>query len=155
MLVIVKARTLYAVCKVLVAISMLCQEHNLVIDPVFTSVGAVTPNGVMLACKNRATLFLFNTAILPAKLREAEEAKEIAYQNSFIYSLLNDAKEIFAEQYLHCKESQLIYGQAAVRTVFKVDGDKAIARLRVKGDVLYKDRCKRTGTSSRYWILQN
>lgn len=150
--------TLRAVRESLVAVGP-SSRYDLVVDPVDTGIGPVTPSDLALARESGATVFLFNVPVSEQDRRAAELAGVELRRHDVIYSLLDAAKEVFAERYLPKEEHEVVHGRAVVRTVFELNSNNrsndVVAGLRVREGSLYRDRCERSGTPCRYRITRN
>merc|ERR1711879_262808 len=73
-----------------------------------------------------------------------------------IYSLLDDAKNAFAEQYLPKREVEKLHGHAVVEAVFELTGKNAgiIAGLKVNEGTLYKKICPSSKSEVCYRVLR-
>jgi len=147
--------SLDAVKESLISIGTACKEYNIKIDPIEASIGTITSNDILVAKESQAAIFCFGVkGGYDRKL--VDEAGISIREHQVIYSLLDDARDIFAD-HLPRTEADKIHGRASVQAVFTLNnraGDK-IAGLRVKDGMLLKEKCPDTGLSCRYRVLRD
>jgi translation initiation factor IF-2 len=136
--------TLAAVRESLVAIG---EESSLdmVIDPISTGIGPITLSDVGIASDSGATIFSFNVRQTDRAAMKSLEESDVKYcTNNVIYSLLDDAKNVFAE-YLPPAPVEHVHGRAEVKAIFSINNKKSvdnIAGLRVLEGSLYKSKAR-------------
>ena len=118
---------------------------DIVIDPVSTGIGPVSANDVQVASESGAAIFLFNVKQKDqAALALADTNDVTICSHNVIYSLLDKAKEIFAER-LPLSRVEHVHGKAVVQAVFDINNKRnaeRIAGLRVLDGSLFKSTTK-------------
>lgn len=137
-------------------------SFDLVIDPVNSGIGPISTNDVRMAVESGASIFSFGVAKQndKAALAMAEaEGVEVRSQD-VIYSLLDDAKDVFAK-HLPATPVEVVHGRAKVQEIFDVNNKKdaeRIAGLSVLDGTLYKGKAKDTNgerIKCHYRVLRN
>lgn len=147
--------SLDAVKESLVSIGTMCEKYDINIDPIEASIGNITASDLLLAKESQAAIFSFGVKGGYDK-KAAEEAGVTIRQHEVIYSLLDDAKDIFAG-YLPLVEADKVHGRAVVQAVFTLNNktEDKIAGLRVRDGLLLKEKCPDTGLECRFRVLRN
>jgi len=118
---------------------------DVVIDPIVAGIGQVTHADVIAASAAGAAIFSFNLKNNDTKIMSLIEEKKVKFKNdNVIYSLIDDAKEIFSD-FLPEKTVYHIHGKATVQAVFEINNKsdaERIAGLMVNEGTLYTKMTK-------------
>ena len=116
-------------------------KHNVVIDPILDGIGEITTSDIQMAKESDAVIFAFGfKRIDQATLNLAEQLDVKIECNEIIYSLLDDAKDLFGS-YLPKIPTEHVHGRGMVQAIFSVDtdsGEEKVAGMRVTEGNLYK-----------------
>jgi len=146
--------TLHAVRESVLDIAKNCDKYNLVIDPIELGIGVPTLSDILLAKESQATIFTFGLRGIDRKLAEENDVQ--VRTHDIIYSLLDDAKDIFAD-YLPYEDTEKVHGAATVQAVFTLNNKKEekIAGLRVTNGTLFKEKCDEAGHACLFRVKRN
>lgn len=143
--VIVKAKADGSVAAVRDSLHQLGAESHfdIYVDTIAQGVGPLTRSDVEMAKESNACVFCFDVKNQDkAVLALAESEGVTVHEYNVIYSLLDDAKEVFKE-YLPPVPTEVVHGKAEVQSVFSINGGKdAIAGLKVTDGMVYKKEIK-------------
>lgn len=117
---------------------------DLVIDPINSGIGPISATDVRMAAESGAYIFSFGVKDDKTALAMAEAEGVGVRSHDVIYSLLDEAKEVFAE-HLPPTPVEVIHGKAKVQAIFDVNNKKdaeRIAGLAVLEGTLYKGKAK-------------
>jgi translation initiation factor IF-2 len=118
-------------------------RHDVVIDPVLEGIGEVTATDIQMAKESEAVIFVFGfKRIDQSILNLAEQLGVTIESNEIIYSLLDEAKDLFGS-YLPAVPIEHVHGRGIVQAIFEVgtsDGGEKIAGMRVTEGNMYKDK---------------
>ena len=135
--------------------------YNIVVDPVGMGIGPILTSDVALAQQSGAPIFSFGLRKLNDKTTiQLAEGEGVPIRcHDVIYSLLDDAKEAFA-QYLPPAPVEVIHGTAGVQAVFEINNNKnaeRIAGLKVTDGTLYKDKAivDKSRLDCHYRVMRN
>jgi translation initiation factor IF-2 len=138
-------------------------KRDIVIDPICLGVGAPTTTDVTMAKESGASVFCFGlkgtSDKAAASLAEAEGVSIVS--NDVIYTLLDEAKDLFAA-HLPPVPVEKVHGSAEVKAVYDINNKKdaeRIAGLQVSEGQLFLDKTISTGDGTtltcHYRILRN
>lgn len=118
---------------------------DIVIDPIVAAIGPLTQADIVTASEAGAAIISFNLKNNDGKMLSLIEEKKIQFKTSnVIYTLINDAKEIFTS-YLQPNAVYHVHGKATVQAVFEInnksDAEK-IAGLMVNEGTFYSLKTK-------------
>jgi translation initiation factor IF-2 len=158
--VIVKAHADGSVAAVRDSLCALGQESSfeILVDTIAEGVGPLTRTEVEMAKESNAAIFCFGIKQQDKAVLSLAEADGIfVHQYDIIYSLLDDAKEVFTG-YLPAVPTEIVHGSACVKAVFDMSGGKdSIAGLKVldgtfhRSEVLIDD----TSTAVHFRVIRN
>ena len=118
---------------------------DLVIDTVSAGIGAITASDVRMAKESGASVLSFGVKQNDKAALAMAEAEGVDIRsNDVIYSLLDDAKELFAA-HLPAVPIEVVHGKAKVLAIFDVNNKKnaeRIAGLSVLDGTLFKGKAK-------------
>jgi translation initiation factor IF-2 len=118
---------------------------DLVIDPVSSGIGPISSSDVRMARESGASIFSFGVKQNDKDALALAEAEGVEVRShNVIYSLLDDAKKVFAT-HLPAVPTEIIHGKAKVQAVFDVNNKKdaeRIAGLAVLDGTLHKTKAK-------------
>lgn len=144
--------TLAAICAALVEIGEE-SRHNVVIEPIKVGVGPVLASDVQLAKESGATIVCFNGKPDQGVARMAEDDSVPLIRGNVIYSLLDEAREVFAG-FMPIVPVELVHGRAEVQATYAIAGvSDAVAGLRVTEGKLYRAKSD-TKLESRFRVLR-
>lgn len=120
-------------------------KFEIVIDPIVAAIGPLTQADIVTASEAGAAIILFNLKNNDGKMLSLVEEKKIQFKTSnVIYTLINDAKEIFST-YLEPTAVYHVHGKATVKAIFEInnksDAEK-IAGLMVNEGTFYNQKTK-------------
>lgn len=138
-------------------------KRDIVIDPICLGVGVPTTTDVTMAKESGASVFCFGlkgtSDKAAASLAEAEGVSIVS--NDVIYTLLDEAKDLFA-LHLPPVPVEKVHGSAEVKAVYDINNKKdaeRIAGLQVSDGQLFLDKTTSAGGGSsltcHYRILRN
>ena len=138
-------------------------KRDIVIDPICLGVGSPTTTDVTMAKESGASVFCFGlkgtSDKAAASLAEAEGVSIVS--NDVIYTLLDEAKDLFAA-HLPPVPVEKVHGSAEVKAVYDINNKKdaeRIAGLEVSEGQLFLDKTISTGDGTaltcHYRILRN
>jgi len=138
-------------------------KRDIVIDPICLGVGVPTTTDVTMAKESGASVFCFGlkgtSDKAAASLAEAEGVSILS--NDVIYTLLDEAKDLFA-LHLPPVPVEKVHGSAEVKAVYDINNKKdaeRIAGLQVSDGQLFLDKTTSAGGGSsltcHYRILRN
>jgi translation initiation factor IF-2 len=137
--------SLSAVRESLVAIGENSKAFKIKIDPVAEGIGAVTATDIQMANESNAVIFAFGLKRIDQNTLNMAEAQEVSiHSNAIIYSLLDEAKEVFS-QYLPKVPTEHIHGSASIQAIFEIDGDdgpEKVAGMKVLEGHIYKEKAQ-------------
>lgn len=118
-------------------------KHKVIIDPVAEGIGVITASDIQMAKESNATIFAFGLKKTnQAMMNIAENEEVVIRSNDIIYSLLDEAKEIFGG-YLPKVPVEHIHGKASIQAIFRVTsdvGEEKVAGLQVLDGHMYKEK---------------
>ena len=118
---------------------------DLVIDPVSSGIGPISSSDVRMAKESGASIFSFGVKQNNKDILSMAETEGVAVRShDVIYSLLDDAKEVFAS-HLPPIHTEIVHGRAKVQAIFGINNKKdaeRIAGLSVLDGTLYKGKAK-------------
>lgn len=133
-------------------------SFDLNIDIVAEGVGPLSRNDIEMAKASAATVFCFDVKNNDKTVLAMAEAEGVPiHEYDVIYSLLDEAKELFTE-YLPPIPVETIHGKAKVQEVFSISGGKeTIAGLSVLDGHLYKSSVEpgNKSTAVSYRVIRN
>jgi translation initiation factor IF-2 len=139
--IVVKAKADGSVAAVRDALKMLGKESSfdINVDPIAEGVGMLTRGEIEMAKESNAAVFCFDVKTQDKTVMNLAEAEGVAvHEFDVIYSLLDQAKEVFT-QYLPPVQFETTHGKATVQAVFSINNDKdRVAGLRVLDGNIYK-----------------
>lgn len=113
-------------------------KHNVAIELVKSGVGPLLANEIQLAKEAGAAIVCFNVKNEQAIVRMAEDEQVALLGSKVIYTLLDLAKEEFAN-YLPTQELEIVHGRAEVQATYEIGGmSETVAGLRVSDGKLYR-----------------
>ena len=138
-------------------------RRDIVIDPISLGVGAPTTTDVTMAKESGASVFCFGlkgtSDKAAASLAEAEGVSIVS--NDVIYTLLDEAKDLFAA-HLPPVPVEKVHGSAEVKAVYDINNKKdaeRIAGLQVSEGQLFLDKTASSGDgpslTCHFRILRN
>lgn len=129
---------------------------DMVIDPIGHGIGPINTSDVQLAKDSNAAIFSFNVKQNDKDALSLLDSEDVLFKShNVIYSLLDDAKEIFAE-YLPASRVEHVHGKGTIQAVFEINNSAnraKIAGLRVTDGSFWKD--KTGGLSCHYRVFRN
>jgi len=146
--------TLAAVEGALLAIAEESQ-HRLIIDPIKSGVGPPSASDVRMAQESNAPIFSFNVHPEREVTRLAEKNGVVVKSDNIIYSLLDDAKVVFAS-YLPTVLRDRVHGKALVQMVFSLNNKKDstnVAGCRIEDGTIYRNECP-DGNDVQFRVLR-
>ena len=158
--VVVKAKADGSVAAVRDSLLMLGKESSfdLNIDIVAEGVGQLSRTDIEMAKASNATVFCFDVKNNDkAVLAMAEAEKVPIHEFDVIYSLLDEAKELFTE-YLPPVPVETVHGKAVVQALFSISGGKdTIAGLKVLDGNIYKTSVEidKKATPVHFRVIRN
>jgi translation initiation factor IF-2 len=118
---------------------------DLVIDPVSCGIGPISSSDVRMAKESGASIFSFGVKQNDKDALAMAEVEGVEVRShNVIYSLLDDAKKVFAT-HLPAVPTEIVHGKAKVQAVFDVNNKKdaeRIAGLAVLDGTLHKSKAK-------------
>jgi translation initiation factor IF-2 len=118
-------------------------KHKVLIDPVAEGIGVITASDIQMAKESDATIFAFGMKRIDQTTMNLAENEEVVIRsNDIIYSLLDEAKEIFGG-YLPKVPFEHIHGKASIQAIFQIgsdNGEEKVAGLRVLDGHMYKEK---------------
>lgn len=158
--IIVKAKADGSVAAVRDSLQELGRESSfdINVDTIAQGVGPLTRSEIEMAKESDACVFCFDIKTQDKSvlaLAEAEGVKVMEYD--VIYSLLDDAKDVFME-YLPPVPVEVVHGKAAVQAIFSISGGKeTIAGLKVTEGTLYKSKVEKDNKKSEihFRVIRN
>ena len=114
---------------------------DFIVDPVGLSIGQVTESDVQMASVSGAAIFTFNIKNLDRASEVLAEKEGVKIRShDVIYSLLDDAKEVFSTYFPPIPKHK-VQGKAAIKAVFDINnGQNRVAGLIVQEGSLHLDR---------------
>jgi len=136
-------------------------SFDLVIDPVNSGIGPISTSDVRMAIESGASIFSFGVKQNDKTALALAEAEGVAVRShDVIYSLLDEAKDVFAE-HLPASPVEVVHGKGKVQAIFDVNNKKdaeRIAGLAVLEGTLYKGKAKGSKgerVKCHYRVLRN
>jgi translation initiation factor IF-2 len=135
---------------------------DIVIDPIGQGIGPITTSDVEMAKLSNAAIFSFNVKQTDKEALAMIDTEGVSMkQNNVIYSLLDDAKDIFAN-YLPTTRVEHIHGKATIQAVFEINNSTErakIAGLRVTSGAMHREKAATRGGSApvtcHYRVMRN
>jgi len=153
--VIVKAKADGSVAAVRDSLKMLGKESSfdLDVDVIAEGVGPLTRSEIDMAKESNAAVFCFNIKNQDkVVIAEAEAAEVKIHEYDVIYSLLDDAKGVFAD-YLPATPFETVHGRAEVQEVFSISGGKeTVAGLKVLNGNMHKSAVKTDDSTAQVFF---
>lgn len=122
-------------------------SFDLTVDPINAGIGPISTSDVRMAVESGAYIFSFGVKQNDKTALSMAEAEGVQVRShDVIYSLLDDAKVVFAER-LPASPVEVVHGKAKVQAIFDVNNKKdaeRIAGLSVLDGTLYKGKAKGT-----------
>jgi translation initiation factor IF-2 len=123
---------------------------DIIIDPIGQGIGPITISDVEMANLSNAAIFSFNVKQTDNKeaLAMIETEGVSMKSNNVIYSLLDDAKDIFAN-YLPTTRVEHIHGKATIQAIFEINNSAErakIAGLRVTSGAMHREKASTGGS---------
>jgi translation initiation factor IF-2 len=114
---------------------------DFIVDPIGQGIGPVSVNDVHMARDSNAAIFTFNVKNNDKEAIAMAETEDVPIKsNNVIYTLLDDAKEVFVA-YLPRARVERVHGKAVVQAVFNINnGADRIAGLRVLEGSLFRTK---------------
>lgn len=124
-------------------------SFDLNIDVVAEGVGPLTMTDIEMAKISNAAVFCFDVKNNDKNILAMAEAEDVSiHEYKIIYSLLDNAKELFTE-YLPPIPIETVHGKAVVQAVFSISGGKeTVAGLKVLDGQLYKSSVEIEGKAT-------
>mmetsp|Transcript_5142 Transcript_5142/g.5979 ORF Transcript_5142/g.5979 Transcript_5142/m.5979 type:complete len:986 (-) Transcript_5142:164-3121(-) len=148
--------TLSALREALVAIGTEAkglENKTMIVDIISEDIGPINENDIQIALESNAPIFCFNVKTTGDLPQNSENV--ILKSHNVIYSLLDSAKEVFAEFYLPKIRVEELHGRATIQVVFEINGTaNKIAGLRVNRGILFKDKCEKDNAKCWYRVLR-
>lgn len=136
-------------------------SFDLVVDPINSGIGPISATDVRMAVESGASIFSFGVKQNDKAALAMAEAEQVEVRShDVIYSLLDEAKEVFAE-HLPASPVEVVHGKAKVQAIFDVNNKKdaeRIAGLAVLDGTLYKGMAKASNgdrIECHYRVLRN
>ena len=135
--------SLSAVRESLLAMGDNAKAFDIKIDPVAEGIGAVTATDIQMANESNAVIFAFGLKRIDQTTLNMAESQDVPiHSNDIIYSLLDEAKDVFS-QYLPKVPYEHIHGSASVQAIFEIDGadgPEKVAGMKVLDGYIYKEK---------------
>ena len=120
-------------------------SFELVVDPINAGIGPISTTDVRMAVESGASIFSFGVKQNDKAALSMAEAERVEIRShDVIYSLLDEAKDVFAK-HLPASPVEVVHGKAKVQAIFDVNNKKdaeRIAGLAVLDGTLYKGKAK-------------
>jgi translation initiation factor IF-2 len=136
-------------------------SFDIVVDSVYSGIGPISTSDVRMAVESGASIFSFGIKQNDKAALSMAEAEGVEIRShDVIYSLLDDAKKVFAK-HLPATRVEIVHGKAKVQAIFDVNNKKdaeRIAGLAVLDGTLYRENAmdsKGGRIKCHYRVLRN
>lgn len=130
-------------------------RHEVFVDPIASGIGPITASELKLAEESSAVIFSFNVKEIDKETKSILEETGVRHcSHNVIYSLLDEAKDAFAE-YMPLTRLETVHGKALVQEVFainKKNNPDWIAGLRVLEGRLHKENATVNGEARQVFF---
>lgn len=134
-----------AVTESLVNLGAESKAFDIFVDPIQVGVGPLTSSDIELAKESNAAVFCFGLKSQEKSIMSMAEAEDVPVREyDVIYSLIDDAKEVFTA-YLPPSRFETVHGKANVQKIFIINGKEQIAGLKVMDGTIYKKEADVSG----------